>query len=93
MLVGVLRVDLAILDALTLKDKRRVVSRVKDRLSHRFNVSVAEVGDLDLRQRAVLGIALVTNERRFAESCLHKIVDALRRESGASLIDYDVEFL
>ena len=93
MVVGILRVSLAIFEAWSLKDKRRVVLRLKDQLSAKFNVSVAEVDDLDLRQRAVLGIVMVANERRFAESCLHKIVDALRRQGQASLLDYQLEFL
>ncbi|MEO6437157.1 MAG: DUF503 family protein, partial [Tepidisphaeraceae bacterium] len=43
MIVGILRLDLSIDDAFTLKDKRSAVKSLKDRLSHRFNVSVAEV--------------------------------------------------
>lgn len=93
MTVGVLTVRLAIFEAMTLKDKRRVIKSLKDRLSNRFNVSVAEVEDLDLRQRAGLGIAMVGNESRFVESCLHKIVDSLRLEREASLLDYEVELL
>ena len=93
MIVGVLRVQLAIFEATSLKDKRRVVKSLKDRLSNRFNVSVAEVDALDLRQRAELGIAMVANDARFVESCLYKIVDVLRAERAASLVDYDVELL
>lgn len=93
MVVGVLRVQLAIYEAASLKDKRRIVKSLKDRLSHRFNVSVAEVDSLDLWQRADLGIAMVANESRFVESCLHKMVDEIRRQSAASLVDYSVELV
>jgi len=93
MVVGVLTVQLAIYEAMSLKDKRRVISSIKERLSHRFNVSVAEVDAMDLHQRADLGVAMVANDARFVESCLHKIVDVLRRERSASLVDYQVEFL
>ena len=93
MIVGVLRVQLAIFEATSLKDKRRVVKSLKDRLSNRFNVSVAEVDALDMRQRADLGVAMVANDARFVESCLHKIVDMLRAERAASLIDYEIELL
>ncbi len=93
MVVGVLRVRLAIGEAGSLKEKRRVVKSVKDRLANRFNVSVAEVDALDSWQRADLGIAMVANESRFVESCLHSIVDVLRRERSASLVDYSVELL
>jgi hypothetical protein len=91
MVVGTLRLKLAIFGAASLKDKRRVVKSLKDRLSERFNVSVAEVGMLDARQQADLGVALVANDGRFVESSLDKIVDYVRRDTGASLVDYEVE--
>ncbi len=93
MVVGVLTVQLAVYEAQSLKDKRRVIKSLKDRLGNRFNVSVAEVGELDSWQRADVGIAMVANDGRFVESCLHKIVDELRRERSASLVDYSVELL
>jgi uncharacterized protein YlxP (DUF503 family) len=93
MVVGVLTVQLAIYEAESLKDKRRVIKSVKDRLMNRFNVSVAEVDDLDSWQRAELGVAMVANDARFVESCLHRIVDVLRCERSASLVDYHVELL
>ncbi len=93
MVVGVLTVQLAIYEAASLKDKRRIIKSVKDRLSNRFNVSVAEVDALDSWQRAELGVAMVANDARFVESCLHKIVDVLRLERSASLVNYNVELL
>ncbi len=83
--------DLAVFEAASLKDKRRVIKGIKDRLANKFNVSVAEVDALDARQRAVLGIAMVANDRRFVESSLHKVVDQLRLARCASLVDYAIE--
>lgn len=91
MFVGTLNVKLAVFESASLKDKRRVVKSLKDRLRNRFNVSVAEVGSLDHRQQAELGVAVVGNEGRFVESCLDKIVDYVRLDRSASLVDYDVE--
>src|SRR5260221_412309 len=62
MFVGVLRLSLAIVGARSLKDKRRVVHSLKERLANRFKVSVAEVGELDDPRRAHLGVAVVSNE-------------------------------
>jgi uncharacterized protein YlxP (DUF503 family) len=91
MVVGTLKLTLAVFEAASLKDKRRVVRSLKDRLGNRFNVSVAEVGALDQRQRAELGVALVANDRRFVESCLDKVVDHVRLDRAASLVDYEIE--
>ena len=93
MIVGVLRVRLGVFEALSLKDKRRVIKSLKDRISARHNVSVAEVADLDHRQAATLGIALVANDPRFVESTLSKLVDEIRLNHRASLLEYDIELL
>jgi len=91
MMIGTLSLKLAVFEATSLKDKRRVIKSLKERLSARFNVSVAEVGSLDHRQQAELGVALVGNERQYVESCLDKIVDYVRRDPSAALVDYEVE--
>jgi hypothetical protein len=91
MVVGVLRVRLGIFEALSLKDKRRVTKSLKERLGARHNVSVAEVDDLDHRQAATLGLAMVANEARFVQSALAKIVDEIRAFPHACLLDYDIE--
>ena len=92
MVVGVLQAELAIFGAASLKDKRRVVRSIKDRIGHKYNVSIAEVADHDFCQKATLGIAMVSNEREYIESCLSKIVDQLRWVRDASLIDYWIEW-
>ncbi len=91
MIVGVLRVQLSIAEANSLKDKRRVLKSVKQRLTNTFNVSAAEVEDQDVWRSAVLGIALVANESRFVHSALDKIVDWIRKQHGVVLIDYERE--
>ncbi len=91
MVIGALSLKLAIFEAVTLKDKRRVVNSLKERLIGKFRVSVAEVGSLDRRQQAELGVALVANDRRFVESCLDKIVDYVRLDRSASLVDWEIE--
>ncbi len=91
MVIGALNLKLAVFGSTSLKDKRRVVKSLKERLAGRFNVSVAEVGSLDHRQQAELGVALVANDARFVQSCLDKIVDYVRLDPGAALVDYSVE--
>lgn len=91
MVIGALRLKLAVFESVSLKDKRRVVSSLKQRLSDRYNASVAEIGSLDHRQQAELGVAVVANDARFVESCLDRIVDYVRQDRGASLVDYETE--
>ena len=93
MVVGILQLRLMIRDAQSLKDKRRIVKSLRDRIRNRFNVSASEVDSLDRHQQAVLGITLATNDRIFADQVLAKVVDLVRATPGASLIDYDIEIL
>lgn len=93
MVVGVLTFRLAIFEALSLKDKRRVVKSLKDRLAARHNVSVAEVDDLDHRQAATIGVAMISNDAGFVQSALSRILDEVRTDPRASLVESDIEFL
>lgn len=82
MVVGILQVRIMIRNAQSLKDKRRIVKSLRDRIRNRFNVSVSEVDSLDLRQQATLGIALATNDPVFADQVLAKVVDLVLRDAG-----------
>jgi hypothetical protein len=62
MYIGTMKVYLILRQSRSLKDKRQVVSSIKEKLQQSFNISVAEVDLLDDRQQAVLGIAMVTAE-------------------------------
>jgi uncharacterized protein YlxP (DUF503 family) len=81
MTVAIARVTLFVAGSHSLKEKRSVVRRVKDLVRQKFNVSIAEVGELDVWQRAVLGLCLVGNERRFVESSLDEILAFVRTKA------------
>jgi len=91
MIVGCIRVRLLVRQAKSLKDKRRVVRSIKDRLRNAFNVSVAEIDSQDHRQLAVLGIGMVGTDSREVTSALDRIVDVLRGHPVAELLDYERE--
>jgi hypothetical protein len=74
MFVAVAKVTLAIPDSGSLKSKRHVVHKVLDKVKARFNVSIAEVEDNDLWQKATLGIAAVANEHAFAQESVSKVL-------------------
>lgn len=93
MTIGVLQLEIAIHDAMSLKDKRRVVKSIKDRIAHGHNVSIAEVGALDEHRRAILGIAMVSNDSRYVQGALSKLVDFVRSVGQVDLIDYQIELL
>lgn len=91
--VGVLRLDLMIGDAMSLKDKRRIVKSFKDRTCNGFNVSVAEVDSLDNPRRAVLAVAMVGNDGRYVEGALQRVVNAAAMHRGMVLLGSEIEML
>jgi uncharacterized protein YlxP (DUF503 family) len=91
--VGILQLELSIGDAMSLKDKRRIVLSLKDRIAHSHNVSIAEVGALDEHRRAIIGIAMVANEKPYVEGGLSKLVDFVKMVPSVNLIDYQIELL
>jgi uncharacterized protein YlxP (DUF503 family) len=91
MTVGIARLTLFIPDSHSLKEKRMVVRRVKDRTRNKFNVAIAEVEDNDVWQRAVLGLALVGNDRRFVDSALDEVVRFVRGEAEVVNAEREVQ--
>jgi uncharacterized protein YlxP (DUF503 family) len=93
MFVGVLRLGLHIPHARSLKDKRRVVHKLRDRVRARFDVSIAEVGDQDLHQRAVFGVAVVSSAAEVCDSVLEQVAGAAEGLGDAVLIERATEIL
>lgn len=85
MIIGILQFELLIHDAESLKDKRRVVKSVKDRLHREHLVSVAEVGALETLNRAVLGLGLVGADGAQIGATLDRITEKLRGLHDAEL--------
>jgi uncharacterized protein YlxP (DUF503 family) len=94
MVVGTLRFVIQIPGAGSLKGKRHVVRKVIERAKARFNVSIAEVDDNDLWQKAVIGVAAVGNDRAFVNEVLDKVLHSVDT-SGAEchLVSHELELL
>jgi uncharacterized protein len=73
MVVGMLRIVLAIPESRSLKDKRQVVRKVLDKARAKFHVAAAEVGMLDAHRYAELGFAVVSNDARHAQSMIDHV--------------------
>ncbi len=74
MVVGTLMVTLQVPESGSLKDKRQVVRSLTARIRQTFNVAVAEVGDQNLWQSAVIGIACVSGDGRHADEMCQKVL-------------------
>jgi uncharacterized protein YlxP (DUF503 family) len=85
MFVGVLRLTLHLPAPGSLKSKRHLVRSAIDRVKARFNVSIAEVGDNDLWQRSVVGVAAVGNDHSFVNETLDKVGDFVASMHGGQI--------
>ena len=85
MVVAILKITLFIPQANSLKDKRRVIKSVKDRLRNGFNVSIAEIGDQDIWRSAKLGVAVISENSSYANGVLSRIQDIMGSVKDAVL--------
>lgn len=91
-----LTIELRIEGARSLKDRRQVLRRMKDRLRHSFNVSVAEMDSTDLWNRATLGVVAISDSRDYLQGLMQNIersAGAIASQSGAEIVDTFVDFL
>lgn len=93
MVIGLCTVELHIPNGHSLKAKRQVLLSLKDRLRDKFNVSVAEVGDQDLWQKAVIGIACVANEGAYVNQVLDQAINLIRSVPLVELVQSRIELL
>ncbi|PLX40530.1 MAG: DUF503 domain-containing protein [Deltaproteobacteria bacterium] len=93
MVVATLKVELIIHGAASLKEKRSVVKRLISRVRSRFELSVAEVGSLDALQRAEVGLAVVSNDSRHANSVADKVLDFIEALNLCEVGSADIEII
>lgn len=93
MYVGVGSLVLHIPSAHSLKDKRQITRSFKGRVRARLKISIAEVGDLDLHQRAELGFAVVSNDASVCDELLSAVIDSANTLRDALLLDHRREII
>ncbi|MEB2313401.1 MAG: DUF503 domain-containing protein [Sorangiineae bacterium] len=93
MFVGVARIVLSIPGARSLKDRRRAVRSFKDRARARLPVSVAEVGDVELHQRATLGVAVVSGDASRCRETLARVAELARSLADARVAELATELI
>jgi len=93
MIIGVLELEVSIDGAFSLKEKRMVVNRIRDRVRQKFNVAIAEVEDQDVWNRATFGIVGVSNDQQHTNRVLSKIVDLIKTIRDCEVEDYTIQFV
>jgi uncharacterized protein len=94
MIVGVCTIELSLPGNGSLKGKRSILKSLLARVRHEFNVSVAEVGDNDAWQSAVLGVVCVSNGADYAHGLLSRVVAWIENSHyDVEIVDYEISML
>lgn len=93
MVAGICYLDITIMGSMNLKDKRRVLKSILQRVGNRFNVSISEVGCHDIWRRSELGIATVGASKTGVEKILQDVFKYIERDDRIEIIGYDMKYL
>ena len=74
----------------SIKEKRRIVTSLKQKLQRKFRLSVAEVDLLESMRRAQIGAAVVSNSKRYGETVLQKVLAFVERHAEGRLEDAEI---
>ncbi|MCE2457333.1 MAG: DUF503 domain-containing protein [Dehalococcoidia bacterium] len=92
--VGVAKLTLRLSGSSSLKDKRRVINSIRERVRNKFNVAVAEVDQNESWQTAVIGITCVSNNVRHADQTLDNVLEFIEADRpDAEVVDCEMETL
>ena len=92
--VGVCKVSLRLPENMSLKGKRQVLKSITSRIRNKFNVAVAEVDDNDVWQLAAIGICCISNNRRYTNQVLSRVVNFIvNGRFEVEILDYEIEII
>ena len=93
MIIGLCTVELHFPEAQSLKGKRKILVSLITKLQNRFNISIAEIDENHLWQKAILGIASVANETARVNQTLDHVLNEIRANSSLELLRSRIELL
>ena len=93
MIVGACKFNLELFEVFNLKEKRSIVSRIKQKILNQFKVQIAEVEALESLNQAVLGFALAGNDSNFIRDLIDKITNYIEEHEGIKITYDKVEVL
>lgn len=93
MIIGTCSLKLMIYESNSLKDKRRVLKSIIERIKSRFNVSIAEVDLNEKWQLGAIGIACVTNDSKYAQQIISNVINFIENDDRVEILEENIEIL
>jgi uncharacterized protein YlxP (DUF503 family) len=91
--VGICIIHFSLFDSDSLKDKRKIINSIKERVKNKFNVSISEIGENDNYKRGIVGISYISNNSKVANQVLSKIVDYIEDSFYIEINNYEIEII
>jgi uncharacterized protein YlxP (DUF503 family) len=91
--IGRCILDLHIANSQSLKEKRRVIKSIKEKLRNRYNVAICEFGDLSLWQRSQLSIVTCSNDQTVADSTIKAVINFVEHNHAVELLDIEQDII
>ena len=92
MIVGVLKLKLFARGVHSLKEKRRIVLSLKEKLKNRFNISIVESDDQDIWQKIEISIAMISNSKSYIEKIFRQTEEITEGSYSVEVVDVKVDF-
>jgi uncharacterized protein YlxP (DUF503 family) len=92
MVVGLLSLEIFLPFSQSLKDKRRVLKALRDRIQHNFNAAVAEVDFQDKWQRAKVGIVTLNSQKGMVDQVLQQVLRVAEQNLDGEVVQYEVRY-
>lgn len=93
MVVGIAELKFSVPWVHSLKEKRMVIRSILGKVSSKFNVSIAEVDAQDIHQTIVIGLSVVSNTDKIADTMLDEIIHFIEENTEAELLDITRELI
>jgi uncharacterized protein YlxP (DUF503 family) len=93
MVVGTLSIRIVIRSSRSLKDKRRIIKGLKDRIRNKFNVSISETNAQDNHKYSIISVEMVGTDRQYVNSTLSSLINFFRFFPQIELVDYELELI
>lgn len=93
MIVGIMILDLHANSTHSLKEKRQIVSSIKEKLKNKFNISLIESDYQDLWQKIQLSVAMLSNSKVIVEKAFGQIEDFIFLNYPVQLVAVNKEYI
>jgi uncharacterized protein YlxP (DUF503 family) len=92
MIIGLLTLEIYIPYSHSLKEKRKSLNKIKDRVKNKFNVAFAELDFLNKWQRSKIGLVTISTQKIMIEKIFHKIILEIEGNIEGEILKKEIYF-